>query len=242
MNPYFYEGIAMKFLLVCDLDETLIGDKEGIMEFNAIVFSNKERFYLVYSSGRFKTSMISVIEKEKLIQPNAIVSNIGTEIYYAPNWNIDEKWKRIISKNWAKERAASILDKFNLKLQPYKKRFAIPYYTENEAMVGKIKEALQGYRVKVVYTKKQYLDIIPENAGKGSAAKYIGNRMNLPIICCGDSENDIDMLKKSKYGILVGNAPISLKRELSKCPNIYISNSYYAKGIIEGLESYNIIG
>ena len=60
-------------------------------------------------------------EKEKLIQPNAIVSNIGTEIYYAPNWNIDEKWRRIISKNWAKERAASILDKFNLKLQPYKK-------------------------------------------------------------------------------------------------------------------------
>ncbi|MDH5794039.1 MAG: HAD family hydrolase, partial [Candidatus Bathyarchaeota archaeon] len=70
-------------------------------------------------------------------------------------------------------------------------------------------------KAKVIHTKKQFLEIVPENAGKGNAAKHIGNKMKLPIICCGDSENDEDMLKKSNYGILVGNAPIDLKKKLS---------------------------
>ena len=83
----------MRYILISDLDGTLTGDKEGIALFNKIMCSNKERFYLVYSSGRFKESILSVIEKEKLTLPNAIISNVGTEIYYSPYWGEDEEWK-----------------------------------------------------------------------------------------------------------------------------------------------------
>ncbi len=51
----------MKYLLVCDLDDTLTGDKDGIEVFNKLVLSEKGEFYLVYSSGRFKDSMIFLI-------------------------------------------------------------------------------------------------------------------------------------------------------------------------------------
>ena len=230
----------IKYLLVCDLDETLTGDKKGIKKFNEIVSSNKEKFYLVYSSGRFKNSITSLIEKEELVNPDAIISNVGTEIYYAPKWNMDEEWEEIIGKNWDKEEIASILGNFDLKLQPYNKRFVIPCYG-NEAIVRKIKEKLKDCKAKVVYSKKRFLDVIPENAGKGNAAEYIGKKMNLPIICCGDSENDEDMLKKSNYGILVGNASIDLKRKLSKHSNIHIAKSLYARGVIEGLKTHGII-
>ncbi|MCG2762560.1 MAG: HAD hydrolase family protein, partial [Candidatus Atribacteria bacterium] len=71
--------------------------------------------------------------------------------------------------------------------------------------------------------------------------KYIRNKMSLPIICCGDAENDENMLKISNYGILVGNTSIRLKRKLSKFSNIYLAKSYYAKGVIEGLKFYSII-
>jgi len=231
----------MKYLLVCDLDETLTGDKKGIRKFNEIISSNKERFYLVYSSGRFKNSIISVVEGEELIQPDAIISNLGTEIYYAPNWNMHEEWEKIIGKNWNKEKIASILGKFDLQRQPYNKRFVISCYADNEAIVREIKEKLKDCKAKVIHTKKQFLDIVPENAGKENAAKHIGNKMKLPIICCGDSENDEDMLKKSNYGILVGNAPIDLKKKLSKHSNIHVAKSLYARGVIEGLKIHGII-
>jgi len=233
----------MKYLLTCDLDDTLIGDKEGIAVFNELMLSKKKKFYLVYSSGRFKKSIISLIEGEKLIQPDCIISNVGTEIYYAPDWNVDEKWKETIGKNWAKtkQRIISILDKFDLQRQPYEKRFVIPYYIENRTVVREIKEILRVCEVKVIYTKKRCLDIIPKNAGKGNAVEYIGNKMILPTICCGDSENDVDMLEKSKYGILVWNASTNLKNELANRSNIYIAKSCYAKGVIEGLKFYHII-
>ncbi|MBU1428200.1 HAD family hydrolase, partial [bacterium] len=84
----------MEYVLVSDIDETLTGDEEGIRQFNKIMLANREKFYLVYSSGRFKESILSVIEKERLIQPDVIISNMGTEIYYAPNWGIDKEWEK----------------------------------------------------------------------------------------------------------------------------------------------------
>jgi len=256
----------VEYVLVSDLDETLTGDKEGIRQFNKIMLANREKFYLVYSSGRFKESILSVLEKERLIQPDVIISNMGTEIYYAPNWDIDNKWEKIIGKNWNKGEIASILSKFYLQPQPYEKKFVIPYYIEEESIVKKVREALKGHRVKVICTRsfqlqkvikapvtstapvafsvfsdKLYLDIVPECAGKGNTAKYIRNKMSLPIICCGDAENDENMLKISNYGILVGNTSIRLKRKLSKFFNIYLAKSYYAKGVIEGLKFYSTI-
>ncbi len=256
----------MEYVLVSDLDETLTGDKEGIRQFNKITLSHREKFYLVYSSGRFKESILSVIEKEKLIQPDAIISNVGTEIYYAPNWDIDKKWEKIIGKSWNKEKIASILSRFYLQPQPYEKKFVIPYYIEEESIAKNVRETLKGYRVKVICTRsfqlqkmikapvissspvayniffeKLYLDIVPECAGKGNAAKYIRNKKSVPIICCGNAENDENMLKISNYGILVGNTSIRLKSKLSKFSNIYLAKSYYAKGVIEGLKFYSII-
>jgi len=256
----------MEYVLVSDLDETLIGDKEGILQFNKIMLSHREKFYLVYSSGRFKESILSVVEKEKLIQPDAIISNVGTEIYYAPHWDIDKEWEKIVGKNWNKGEIASILSRFYLQPQPYEKKFVMPYYIEEESITKKVREALKGHKVKVICTRsfqlqkvikapvtstapiafsvffdKLYLDIVPECAGKGNAAKYIRNKMSVPIICCGDAENDENMLKISNYGILVGNTSIRLKRKLSKFFNIYLAKSYYAKGVIEGLKFYSII-
>jgi len=256
----------MEYILVSDLDETLTGDKEGVSQFNKIILSNREKFYLVYSSGRFKKSILSVIKKERLIQPDAIISNVGTEIYYAPSWDIDKEWEKIVKKNWNKEKIASILRRFYLQPQPYEKKFVIPYYIEEKNMAKKVKEALKRHKVKVICTRgfqlqevikapvtstapvafsvfsdKLYLDIVPECAGKGNAAKYIRNKMSLPIICCGDAENDENMLKISNYGILVGNTSIRLKRKLLNFSNIYLAKSYYAKGVIEGLKFYSII-
>ena len=95
----------MRYLLVCDLDDTLTGDKKAIRNFNAIITSKK--FCLAYSSGRYKSSISSLIERTGLVNPEVITANLGTEIYYAPNWNKDKDWEQIIKKSWNKEKIIS---------------------------------------------------------------------------------------------------------------------------------------
>jgi sucrose-6F-phosphate phosphohydrolase len=231
--------MIMKYLLVCDLDDTLTGDKKGIRKFNELITSKK--FCLVYSSGRFKSSIISLIVRAGLVNPDVMISNLGTEIYYAPNWNKDKDWEQIVKKSWNKEKIISVLDDFDLHRQPYEKQFVIPYYTDNDSIVKEIEKKMEACNAKVVHTGKRFLDIIPESAGKGNAAKYVGGKMKLPIIGCGDSENDKEMLKKSDYGILVGNAPIHLRKEMWKHSKVHVAESFYAMGVIEGLMHHGII-
>jgi len=231
--------MMMRYLLVCDLDDTLTGDKKAIRKFNAIITPKK--FCLVYSSGRFKSSIISLIVRTGLVNPDVIIANLGTELYYAPHWNKDKDWEQIVKKSWNKEKIISVLDAFDLQRQPYDKQFVVPYYTDNDSIVKEIEEKMGSCNAKVVHTGKRFLDIIPESAGKGNAARYVGGKLNVPVICCGDSENDEEMLKKSDYGVLVGNAPVHLREEMSKHSHVHVAESFYAKGVIEGLMHHGII-
>jgi sucrose-6F-phosphate phosphohydrolase len=230
--------MTLSYLLVCDLDDTLTGDKKGIYKFNQIASSDK--FCLAYSSGRFKSSMMSLIVKVGLVYPDVLIANLGTEIYYAPDWNKDKEWNKQITEKWNKQTVLSHLDDMDIECQPYHKEFVIPYYADNE-VVDKVKEKIKHCDSKVVLTKNRFLDILPESAGKGNAAIYIGAKMGLPVICCGDSKNDEEMLKKSDYGILVGNAPDNLRIELSKYSHVYLAKSFHAYGVIEGLTHHGII-
>jgi len=229
----------MKYLLVSDLDDTLTGNKKGVIDFNHTIDS--EKFSLVYSSGRYKSSMTSLIVRAGLIFPEVIIANVGTEIYYAPNWNIDKQWEQKMGKNWNKTHIISVLDSLDLQRQPYEKQFVVPYYAEDKLVVKQVKKQMKLCNAKVVHTGNRFLDIIPESAGKGNAATYLGRKMDLPIVCCGDSENDEEMLKMSDYGILVGNAPDHLKADMSKFDHVYVAESCYAQGVLEGLRHHNII-
>lgn len=231
----------MDYILISDLDDTLVGDKNSLEKFNNLIISKRENFFLVYSSGRFKNSMLSLIEEENLIQPDAIICNVGTEIYYPPSWERDKNWENIMGKDWDKNKVIKKLENFPIQLQPYNKEFTASYYVDDESVVNEISVALKEFKVKIIFTKDYLLDIIPAPGGKGQAAKFLKSKIRVPTICCGDSENDIDMLKKCNFGILVGNADTSVKKELKDYQGIYQSKMNYAKGVIEGLIFYKFI-
>jgi sucrose-6F-phosphate phosphohydrolase len=228
----------MNYILISDLDDTLIGNDESLQKLNHIISSVRERFFLVYSSGRFKESMFAVIEENGLLQPDAIISNVGTEIYYSPQWQEDNSWEKLIGKDWQKEDIVSLLKKFPVEPQPYHKRFTASYYAEDASVVKEIRKNLKNYKVQVIHTKGRLLDIIPQKAGKGNAARYLKKKKALPTICSGDSENDIDMLTKCDFSILVGNAEERVKNRLSKYDKIYQATSEYASGVLEGLRFF----
>lgn len=228
----------MKYILISDLDDTLIGNEESLQKFKSLITSFREKLFLVYSSGRFKESILSVMAEHNLLQPDAIICNVGTEIYYAPSWEEDKKWEKLIGEKWQREKIISLLKNLPIELQPYNKKFTASYYVNDNSVVKQIKEKLKAYEVQVIHTKGHSLDIIPKKAGKGKAARYLQKNKNLPTICAGDSENDVDMLTKCDSSILVGNAEEKVKTQLSGYDNIYQADAEYASGIIEGLRFF----
>jgi hydroxymethylpyrimidine pyrophosphatase-like HAD family hydrolase len=111
-----------------------------------------------------------------------------------------------------KRKIVSILDDFDFTPQPFEKELVVSYYTEDKKTVSKLLQKIKPYKAKAVHTKNKFLDIMPEKAGKGNAAKYLGEKMSLPLVCCGDSENDEEMLIKSDYGVLVKNSSDALQK------------------------------
>ncbi|MEJ2306956.1 MAG: HAD-IIB family hydrolase [candidate division WOR-3 bacterium] len=231
----------MDYIFISDIDDTLIGNDQSLRRFNNVISSLREKFFLVYSSGRFKGSLLSVVAEHNLLQSDAIICNVGTEIYYAPSWKEDKEWEKMLEENWKKEEITTILKDFPVEEQPYDKKFTASYYVKAESIVGKIKKALKDFEVKVIHTKGHLLDIIPEKAGKGNAAKFLQKSKNLPTVCSGDSENDIDMLIKCDSSILVGNAEKTVKEQLSTNKKVYQAKAEYALGVLEGLRSFQVI-
>ena len=231
----------MDYILISDLDDTLIGNDKSLQKFNYVMSSLRDKFFLVYSSGRFKGSLLKAVEENGLIQSDAIICNVGTEIYYASSWNKDKKWEKILRENWEKEEIVSILQNFPVEPQPYDKKFTASYYVKDESIVEKIRKALKNFEVKVIHTKGHLLDIIPKKAGKGNAARFIQKSKKLPTICSGDSENDIDMLTKCDSSILVGNAEENVKQQLSTNKKVYQAKEEYALGVLEGLKSFQVM-
>ncbi len=224
-----------KFLLVCDFDDTLTGCRDGIEEFNRLIESSRGVYYLVYSSGRFKDSLLSGFASEGLISPDALTANVGTEIYYPPFRGRDPEWEKIVGVDWDRGAVESALEVLSLKPQPYGKRFVLSYYLADRKLPAEIDRRLKNSAVRIIHTKEKFLDVLPAAGGKGNAARYLAEKLGLPLIGCGDSENDLDLLEEADFGILVGNSEEALKEKFARDDKSYLAAAGSAAGVVEGL-------
>lgn len=227
------------YIVICDVDGTLTGDANGISQFNRVVALHRNNLYVVYSSGRYKESLLEIIKKSKLITPDAICANVGTEIYYGPDWELDTLWDTRMKTAWNRKKVSAALADQDLVCQPYTKKYVLSYFVEDSSVVNTVKNMVSDLPVQVVYSMQKFLDIIPETAGKGNAAVYMQKKVNGKLVCCGDSENDENMLKTSDYGVLVNNASCELKKRL--CSHVYVASQCHATGCVEGMKFFGIV-
>lgn len=72
-----------------------------------------------------------------------------------------------------------------------------------------------GERVQMIFSNDQYLEVLPKEAGKGRAIKFVADY--LPVLrthtyAAGDAENDISMMEAAHVGIAMKNAPDAVKQ------------------------------
>jgi sucrose-phosphate synthase len=238
-------------LIISDIDHTLIGDAVGLKNFLNVLKKSHANVGFGIATGRRLESAVKILKKSKVPMPDIFITAVGSEINYGKGLVEDRTWRHHLNYFWEPERIRKTLsDIQGLKLQEEseQRQYKISYYLDPKKAPSspKIVRHLRNHnlRVKVIYSHKQFLDILPIRASKGLAVRYLGIKWGLPperILVAGDSGNDEEMLSGDVLGVVVGNYSSELKRLRGK-PRIYFAENSYANGIIEGIEHYQFFG
>lgn len=252
------QSMSPKFLLVTDLDNTLIGNDEATVRLNQKLFSIREQFYLIYATGRSWASVqqlgqdFHLLTGERLLEPDYLITGVGSEIYDPTQQ--DQSWAEHLSQDWQRDAIAELLQSCPaLSLQPSSEQNAwkLSYYaqsTNNLALVEDLRHQIRaaGLSAQVVLSSDLDLDILPIKAGKGQAIAYLRQGLKISptaTLVCGDSGNDISMFEQLTLGVIVNNSqPELLDWHLaSQHPHHYLAQSTYAWAILEALAHFQLL-
>jgi len=237
----------MKFLLVTDLDNTLVGDDEATQILNQFLQSKRSQICLVYATGRSHDSTNELIAQKQLLAPDYLIAGVGSEIYQDGALDLD--LAEDLSQGWDKMALASLAQQFSqLKSQspkeqnPWKISYSLEPAAENSSTVQALQQKLteSGLPAQIIFSSNRALDILPQTSNKGNAITYLQKRLQIPseaTLVCGDSGNDISMFEQDVRGVIVANALSELLEWHRECgtKNHYLAGSACAWGIMEGM-------
>jgi len=251
----------MRWILASDIDNTLTGDRAALEALRSDIdrLRSSGELFLILSTGRRLDQVIDGFEKEGIPMADAVVSQVGTEIYLPPfERGMDplHVWRDLLMEDFSRNEALKIIEgvegiemqpeKFNtpLKISCYLDKAEDP-----EAAVAEIQRRAE-YKgdglCQVVWSSGRDLDLIPVAAGKGNAIRFVINLQKLEaekIITAGDSGNDRSMFDEFQCGIVVANAQpelMALKKE-HPISDFYFSEKPYAAGVRDGLGYFHVI-
>ncbi|NJN64981.1 MAG: HAD-IIB family hydrolase [Acidobacteria bacterium] len=237
-------------VLITDIDNTLLGDREGTRALLARMAGAKGRVALGVATGRSLTSATEILKKWSVPSPEVLISSVGAEIHYGPRLDPDRGWEEHIDYRWKRESVASALaDVPGLTLQGVdaQGRHKLSYFYD-PAKAPSERELRTLLRranapANVIMSHGMYLDLLPVRCSKGRAVRYVANRWGLAaedLLVAGDSGNDEEMLSGDTLAVVVGNYSPELE-SLRGRPRVYFSNETCAWGILDGLERYRFL-
>jgi sucrose-6-phosphatase len=246
----------MQWLLVTDLDNTLVGDNDALHALNQRleVARTQEHIILVYSTGRSLTSYRQLCEQTPLLSPDILITSVGTEIYESGSDHPNSQWSAHLQPQWDHALVSMIASQFETlkpQDQPEQRPFKLSYFLEEaiaDQVMAKLSDALQkeGLSTQLVYSGGIDLDILPQSANKGKAMQFVQTQLGIAppkTVACGDSGNDIALFTgEENRGIIVGNAQPELLDWHAQTPSPYryLARSPYAAGILEGLHYFGV--
>lgn len=247
-RPMLYHDRA----IVTDLDLNLLGDPESLAEFVRVVRDNRKCASFGIATGRSLESALKVMRRSGIPMPDVLITSLGTEIHYAPEYEADRAWARHIDHLWNPQRVRAILDDLpGLKRQPKEDqgRFKVSYFIDPQTAppVEEITRLLHqdDQTVNVIQSFGQYLDVLPIRASKGFALRWFADQWGIPlehVLAAGGSGADEDMMRGNTLAVVVANRYHEELSKLAEVARIYFARAGYARGILEAIEHYDFYG
>ncbi|MEN8142561.1 MAG: HAD-IIB family hydrolase, partial [Thermodesulfobacteriota bacterium] len=240
---------GVKHLLITDIDNTLVGDDEAMAKLLQTLAENRQRIGWGVATGRCLERALEVLEEYEVPVPDILISSVGTEIYYGPEFQPDRGWSQHLTYKWKPAQIHEALDSldFLYKQDEEEQRpFKISYLMKDDPqLLAEVHQLLQSFKLtyNLVFSNSQFLDILPYRASMGKAVRYLSYKWEFPlksIMVCGDSGNDEEMLRGVTCGVIVGNYSKELEH-LKGLRRMFFSRQEYAGGIIDGLDHYGFL-
>ncbi|OUC16147.1 MAG: HAD family hydrolase [Alkalinema sp. CACIAM 70d] len=242
-------GQYRKRAIFTAIDNTLVGNAEGLAEFVKVVRQQHRKFMFGIATGRRLDSVLKVLKTHGIPTPDILITSLGTEIYYPPQLKADITWNHHIDHWWTPQVLRRIIDPLpGLALQPKteQSRFKVSYYYDAN-LAPPLEEILtllrqQELSVNTTLSFGQYLDFVPARASKGLAVRYVARRWNIPlerVLVNGGSGGDEDMLRGDTLGVVVANRHWEELSILNETDRVYFAEGEHAWGILEAIEHYD---
>lgn len=235
---------APRQLLICDIDNTLVGCEAALGIFRRWR-SRQDSLAFGVATGRSFHSAMAVLEQQDSPRPQVMITSVGSEIHHLDEngvtYTADAAWRAAILSGWERERLrAALAGLADLVPQgPLEQRaFKLSYFGD-DAAAAQVRARLgqTGLRASVIHSHGRYLDVLPERASKGTAVDHVRALYGLPeraVFVAGDSGNDVEMLRARVQAIIVANYSDGLAGHAA-LQHSYVARTSHARGIIEGV-------
>jgi sucrose-phosphate synthase len=246
----FRKAQTAKYLLMCDIDDTLTGDNDAIRAFRRMIEERQDILFGV-ATGRYHASAVKVLKAHGLPMPSILIASVGTRIYYNFGREVEDSyWRRHIQFHWEPEKIRTLLQELDwLKPQDQvaqnHEKISYNLKRHHQTPERTIKSLLRRnlLRARVLVTQGRCVDVIPVRASKGHALRYLSWRLGIDMSCiltAGDAGNDLDMLRGQPKGIVVANHSRELG-VLRRAKDVYFSPHASAAGVLDGLRHYGVL-
>ena len=241
------KDLSASWLLVSDVDDTLLGDNVALTTFAQELQVKRDTIIFALNSSRPCASLRRSIRDNPLIPaPDFLTGALGTEIESDDNGQLIQEYTATINSEWDRDHIAALMTKLGLEAHPdeFQTPFKASYTVKGQEQYQQVIQHLsrQNLDVKVIFSGNTNLDIIPRQAGKGTAIEFLRKNMGIDqhrVITAGDSANDLDMFVPPNKAIIVANAEAAIRA--LKGEHIYQAKSKYAAGLLEGLRYWGVI-
>lgn len=235
--------------IVSSIDQNLLGDRASLERLMTLIQEKRKNINFCLATGRRLDSALKVLRKYDIVQPDVLITSMGTEIYYSQDLIRDTAWTTHINYQWNRQSIVTLLSELEgLTLQPKDQQssYKISYFYD-PTIAPKIEDIkrilLQNEQtVNVIFSFGQFLDIIPIRASKGYAVRWFSSQWDIPlnrILTAGGSGGDEDMMLGNTLSVVVANRHQEELSNLSEVEPIYFADRQFADGIIDGLNHYD---
>ncbi len=235
---------APRQLLICDIDNTLVGCESGLAIFRRW---RRRQLGLAFgvATGRSFHSAMAVLEQQASPRPQVMITSVGSEIYHLDangvTYTADAAWRKTVSRNWDRTAVGAALSGLDglvpqgpLEQRAHKLSFFGDARTSAQV---RARLAQADLPANVIHSHGRYLDVLPATASKGTAVDHVRALYGLPaqaVFVAGDSGNDVEMLRTHAQAIIVANYSDGLATNAA-LRHSYVARTSHARGIIEGV-------
>ena len=236
-------------LLVCDIDNTLIGSARCVAKFRSW-HQRQDGLAFGVATGRSFHSAMSILEQQNAPSPLVMITSVGSEIYHrdlnGTTFTLDRAWHDHIAGDWDRD---GVLDALLgipklLPQAPLEQRaFKISFLTDGDPnIVRDVRARLgkSGLQASVIHSHGRYLDILPLRASRGRRSNMSGSasdcrrrRSSRPVTAATTSRCCARWRSRSSLPTYSDGLA-----ERSDLAHSYVAQRTHALGIIEGVAHF----